>query len=779
MNRSLILKTFILLALVWSATDVAANNSWSHYSRMKTVATGPGLVYSSIMPTDTPEYAEDESVVEYNSSSSNSSVDHNYHIYAQPMDGAYFKGWYSDADCTHLLSEESYMVFRVEATSGDAGSPTQGVAYALFEEILHTYYSTYSVGITGTGSGSVAVSAAATNHPQYGATATATQGTVRPQQTYHLYARPAAKNSFDGWYRDEACTMLISNSEECVCEVVPQSISETAPTVFKAYAKFSVDHDQVYQLRNADFEEWEDVSGGREPIDWSSFLTATGSMAGTIKAEQLQRSEDAHHGLYSARLNARNVIFGIAAQGNLTTGCINGGSMTATDANGNYNYTREDTPGQAMHFTGRPDALRVWIKSQCSGNVKIAAMLHAKGYYQDPASGNTDRLCHLVGQAVSSPANNGGQWTQYTVPFSYSSNDPADRPYYALVSFATNATPGGGSTSDVMFVDDISLVYNSGLASVRINGREVKFQDGHATYSGSYNEETLTITPDGAGASYTADYDTETATLTIRVEGDNISEDPTNTHTYTIFFEGGEEGEERYPLNFDPDTTTENPYRALNSITLEEEGEDPITFDVNPGFVYNDLTEIIVPVSDEGRAMTLSFDYTDSQAEPGYVWMHGYAYIDLDHNGRFDVVEDREEQYAGGELMTYSFYSFSTDDSEGNNSWGDYISGSNRAVVNPPAFELPSKPGYYRMRLKIDWNSVDPAGDIVQGIIKNGGYIVDCTLQVGDPDHIQRPTDATSASTLYDLQGRIVQAPAAHRSGILITDRKKLIHIHH
>lgn len=186
-----------------------------------------------------------------------------------------------------------------------------------------------------------------------------------------------------------------------------------------------------FQLQNSGFEEWEAVSNGEEPISWSSFLEASGSMASMVTAVQLEKSTISHSGTYSAKIYARSVA-GIAnAQGNITTGRINGGSMTASDGSGNYNWTDEST-GHAMRFSGRPDALRVWLKGKTSAAVKISAYLHGKGRFQDPH--NFGANAEFVALAAASPAAlTGGDWAMYEVPFVYESESD---PYYALVSFA-------------------------------------------------------------------------------------------------------------------------------------------------------------------------------------------------------------------------------------------------------------------------------------------------------------------------------------------------------
>lgn len=253
-----------------------------------------------------------------------------------------------------------------------------------------------------------------------------------------------------------------------------------------------------YQVANSDFEQWESVSGGEEPVKWSSFLTASSNTISMAIGKQLEPSTKTRPGSLgqkSAYIYARSVFLTIYAQGNLTTGCISGTSMTATDANGNYNFTNESNPDQCMRFSGKPDAIKVWINnytSKADKTGKIAVYLHEKGYYQDPNTGNTGSLVKLVASATNSPASNSnsdktspkdGDWHEVIIPFTYENNG-TDRPYYALVSFATNSTPGQGASNDYMYIDDMEMVYYHELTSAKYDGIALNFVN---------NEETLDV----------------------------------------------------------------------------------------------------------------------------------------------------------------------------------------------------------------------------------------------------------------------------------------------
>ena len=205
---------------------------------------------------------------------------------------------------------------------------------------------------------------------------------------------------------------------------------------------FALSAQAQYQLANSGFENWEEVSqsfrylgrtvnrDGNEPLNWNSFITGretdapvAGLLLNYACNDQVSQSEETRpgsKGQSSAYLISKKVMGSNVAQGNLTTGCINMGSTTASDPDGNYNFTNESDEGQCMKFTGRPDQMKVWIKSKTKKTIKIAAYLHEKGYFQDPIEGNASTTkAALVASATSTPASNNGVWTQYTIDFNY------------------------------------------------------------------------------------------------------------------------------------------------------------------------------------------------------------------------------------------------------------------------------------------------------------------------------------------------------------------------
>ncbi|MCR5181046.1 MAG: chitobiase/beta-hexosaminidase C-terminal domain-containing protein [Bacteroidaceae bacterium] len=298
-----------------------------------------------------------------------------------------------------------------------------------------------------------------------------------------------------------------------------------------------------YQVENSDFEQWDDAgTANQEPAHWNSFQHASGKMADIVKAQQVVQSEDVRpgsEGTASVCIYARSVMGLATAQGNLTTGCINGGSMSASDGSGNYNYSNVDDPDFHQVFNGLPDSLRVWVKYQpgdASTKGKVSAKLHTYGYYQDPYA-NLDKIGQTqnVARVEIAVDATGDEWVELTVPVEYDITD-GTRPGVALISLATCNVPGGGSSSDKMFVDDLSFVYNSELTAVVVKGDTLSVAGNSLQVDAEYDAELVEFVTNARAASVESSYDEDTAVLTVTVKGDDISEETENQHVYTIQF---------------------------------------------------------------------------------------------------------------------------------------------------------------------------------------------------------------------------------------------------
>lgn len=234
---------------------------------------------------------------------------------------------------------------------------------------------------------------------------------------------------------------------------------------------------------------------------------------------------------------------------------------------------------------------------------------------------------------------------------------------------------------------------------------------------------------------------------------------------------------EDYAVNFDKDADAVRADRFLSGVSLTVNGEDMQSVSISSRKPYVDLSddENAVFTCLTGSVLTPTFDYNG-------LWMHGYVYIDVDQDKQFSFFEGNTDQ-TGSELFTFSFYSGDfNNDSAGVNSLGASISGDARNVLNPPSFSAPGVAGEYRIRFKVDWNSVDAGGQKAadgtctgkNGILANGGVIVDATLRVtGDNVGIDNAVAETSESVCYDLAGRRVLQPANH--GVYVQKGRKVM----
>lgn len=129
-------------------------------------------------------------------------------------------------------------------------------------------------------------------------------------------------------------------------------------------------------------------------------------------------------------------------------------------------------------------------------------------------------------------------WTKATYEFTYHNN--ADKPEMINVVFGamdyftdrSNHKPGNTLT-----VDDVKFLYYSELATATYKGNTISpVANGTITVEDCYDASKLTLTSNGHGATIEKSYNEEDAKLTITVNGEDISVNEENFHTYTIQF---------------------------------------------------------------------------------------------------------------------------------------------------------------------------------------------------------------------------------------------------
>lgn len=229
---------------------------------------------------------------------------------------------------------------------------------------------------------------------------------------------------------------------------------------------------QGTQFENRGFENWANFSSSNdsnEPVHWHSGMSASGTFSGFL-SKQIEPSNQVRpgsSGSKSVRMWPKSVM-GVTANGNLTCGRMNAGSMSASGSN-NYNYTQRSDERFSTPLTTVPDSLTVWVcfrSASADQNARARALVHGNADLREVANGTLDPNDKLVASAMASfhrtsPANGAYTWRRLSVPFVH--NGPCNEPRYILFTITTNEIPGEGGTSDDMFVDDVLLIYNPSI----------------------------------------------------------------------------------------------------------------------------------------------------------------------------------------------------------------------------------------------------------------------------------------------------------------------------
>ena len=192
------------------------------------------------------------------------------------------------------------------------------------------------------------------------------------------------------------------------------------------------------QVENSGFEDWHTATYSKkssdEPNRWHSFMSSGGplisAVAGNTHTYISDNVRPGSEGKKSVKLQSCSVMGFISANGTLTTGRLNAGSMSADNAD-NHSFidmTNTDVDGNGDPFyskiEGRPDSLVVWLKFHPgSGNKNpqalVSAVLTDGTYYQDPEDANTT-YNNIAAKAYSNTIESNGEvWQRISLPFDY------------------------------------------------------------------------------------------------------------------------------------------------------------------------------------------------------------------------------------------------------------------------------------------------------------------------------------------------------------------------
>lgn len=296
------------------------------------------------------------------------------------------------------------------------------------------------------------------------------------------------------------------------------------------------------QFPNPGFEKWSrhvsasysgsDTSQKWVPFSWHTFDEASCSLwigCGTAQnnhhnsvnyknSTMQQFSGSGANNTKHIGIKCTNVL-GVKANGALSTGQTEVGSMTATDAS-NYNYSSSEgslyssSVQKRWPFVGCPDSMAFYYYTNISNSSVqplFKVYLHESGEFRDRANGTLwgGSTTRLIASSVDTfnQAGSSSSWKRETHPFSYShpgtqtgtynssthqttyaytfigqTDQPThptygyyttlNRPAYMLASFSTDKTAGysNQTNGDLLYIDELWCIYDKGLASVSIGG---------------------------------------------------------------------------------------------------------------------------------------------------------------------------------------------------------------------------------------------------------------------------------------------------------------------
>ena len=173
---------------------------------------------------------------------------------------------------------------------------------------------------------------------------------------------------------------------------------------------------------------------------------------------------------------------------------------------------------------------------------------------------------------------------------------------------------------------------------------------------------------------------------------------------------------EKYVVDFNKEATPPRSDRSFVGVGLDEQ-----TITGADKFAYNDFVCKGVFSAKPGQEVKPTFNYKGA-------WMNAFVYADWGCDGIFTPeINDNGTPAEGSELVSYNAIQWK-------DAWyksdGTIVKDGNNIAQGVPAFTIPQHvaPGFYRMRYKVDWNSLNPAGSTT--ITTDGGGVVDVTLDV-------------------------------------------------
>lgn len=184
------------------------------------------------------------------------------------------------------------------------------------------------------------------------------------------------------------------------------------------------------------------------------------------------------------------------------------------------------------------------------------------------------------------------EWTEWTIPFDYVAENIGETPEKINVIFAASDYFNSSNVTDgvSMSIDDVELVYYSTLNSLKVNGTDIKLQDGVYEYNGvgSIAKDCVVATPTSKFATVAYSYGKNEVTVTVTANDGTSKE-------YKVVFPNAESIATSYKNQINVDFVG-GVTSSANDVVMSANSDNTINFKLN-NFVFGGevVGDILVP----------------------------------------------------------------------------------------------------------------------------------------------------------------------------------------
>lgn len=251
----------------------------------------------------------------------------------------------------------------------------------------------------------------------------------------------------------------------------------------------------------------------------------------------------------------------------------------------NGTTTQKSVPGNIAGKTGTIDSRKKVTMTDRDINV---LNMSKDGHQGGSVTDKHKLIAKIESYTTEQPA----EWTEWTIPFDYVAENIGETPEKINVIFSASDYFNSSNVTDgvSMSIDDVELVYYSTLSSLKVNGTDIKLQDGVYEYNGvgSIANGCVVATPTSQFATVAYSNDKNVVTVTVTANDGTSKE-------YKVVFPSAESIATNYKNQINVDFA-ENVTSSANDVVISANNDNTINFKLNNfAFEGEVVGDILVP----------------------------------------------------------------------------------------------------------------------------------------------------------------------------------------